>query len=404
MKRIIALVAMSISYTLAVISSKVLGFLVPRRKSRSGRILVIGTFHNPNWFFAHITPLSRCGISEIIVVGDGFTQDLPNVRIIVPNRIASALLTRSVTKFIWGFYCGVRYRPDLYMGYAIFPAAISALVLSRMFGRPSCFQLTSGKLELEGGGYHAENRLLSALGRPSRHGEKLAFWLTRQFDLIVVRGSKAEQYVRNIGFSGRIATITGSVVVPTESKHHDARDIDLAYVARLTRRKRPDRFVEVVRRVAQIRPNVRAVIIGDGPETEDLHRQIEADGLLSNISMMGIRTDVQELVGNSRVFVLTSRWEGLSIALLEAMAAGSVPVASDVGDLADVVINGETGYLVEEEDLNGFTDAILSLLENREHLDACSVMARSVAIEKSSAEKVQLMWRRVLLNYVYFQE
>lgn len=400
MKRLLALLAITVVYISGIAVAKLFGFLIPKRTRKTGIVLVIGTFHNPNWFLAHISPLGSCGIKEVIVVGDGFSQHLPNVNMVVPSPWVASIMSRSVAKFFWAFWCAVKYRPDLYMGYAIFPAATWALILARIFGRPCCFQLTSGKLELEGGGYHAENRLLSSLGHPSRIAEKLAFALTRQFDLIVVRGSKAEQYVRQLGFAGKVSTITGSVQVPEVVRNFQRRDLDLIYVARLTTRKRPDRFVEIVNRVAKVLPGVRAAIVGDGPEAEAIKCQIRDHNLTDNVEMLGLRRDVQQLVGQSRLFVLTSRWEGLSIALLEAMSAAAVPVASDVGDLADIVVNEDSGFLCDENDLECFVNAIVRLLTDSEMWTRYSDSARHRATEKSSIESVRQQWRETLSDYV----
>lgn len=398
--KVLSRIALIVIYSLAIAFGSLLRVLVPKRKPQTGRLLAIGTFHNPNWFLAHIPPLANCGIEEVIVVGDGFSEDIPNVRMVVPNRVVSILLTRSVAKFIWAFGCALKFKPDLYMGYAVFPAATWALLLGRLFGRPCCFQLTSGKLELEGGGYKAENRLLRSLGSPSAIVEKLAFSLTRQFDLMIVRGSKAAQYVRDLGYTAAVATITGSVEIPEHPRDPKHREIDLIYVARLTERKRPDRFVEVVKRVSQSFPEVRAAVVGDGPETSAIRNQVAAAGIKRNVEMLGLRHDVPDLVGNSKVFVLTSRWEGLSIALLEAMAGAVVPVASNVGDLADVVTNGETGYLFDEDDLESFSGSIIRLLGDEQLRCALSLAARERVIGKSSVEAVTLQWNEVLSGFM----
>lgn len=398
--KFVARIALTIAYSLAIGIAGLLRLVIPKRKPASGRVLAIGTFHNPNWFTAHIPPLANSGIEEIIVVGDGYMQQLPNVRMVIPNPVVSKILTRSVAKLIWGFACAIKYKPDLYMGYAIFPAATWALLLARLFGRPCCFQLTSGKLELEGGGNRAENRLLSSLETPSPLVEKLAFALTRRFDLMIVRGSQADEYVRKLGYTGPMATITGSVRIPDTVLAQDERDIDLVYVARLTRRKRPDRYIEVVRRVAADCPDVRAVVVGDGPEFEPVQRQVEEAGLANNVELLGLRHDVPDLVAKSKLFVLTSRWEGLSIALLEAMSAAAVPVASNVGDLADVVKNGKTGYLFDEDDLDSFAATVTRLLKDDEYRATLSHAARQAVIDKSGIDAVTRQWHATLGDFV----
>ena len=121
-------------------------------RARSGRILVLATFHNPNWVRSHLVPLSRSEVGEVVVVCDERPAPLPNVRYECPPRWLQALLTRAGAKFCWSLVLAVRLRPDLYMGYHIFPCALLALILARLFGRPACYQMTYGPIEIEGGG------------------------------------------------------------------------------------------------------------------------------------------------------------------------------------------------------------------------------------------------------------
>ena len=162
--RWLAVSLLTLGYGSALLISRVLGPPRPLMADlRRGKILVIGTFHNPNWFHAHLEPLARCSASEVVLVADGHTADIDGLTLVVPSPLASRILSRAGAKFLWSIWYAIRHRPDLYMGYAIFPAATTALILGRLFRRPACFQVTSGKLELEGGGNRAENKVLSAL-------------------------------------------------------------------------------------------------------------------------------------------------------------------------------------------------------------------------------------------------
>jgi len=399
-KRFLAVVFLTLSYGSALLIAKLFGH--PRAKSTHvpKRILVVGTFHNPNWFLAHITPLVQTGIAEVILVADGFVAPMENVTHVMPPSWACRLFTRAGAKFLWAVSSSFRFRPDMYMGYAIFPGATISLVLGRLFRRPACFQLTSGELELAGGGNAAENRLLSALGWPSAWIEKLAFALTRQFELMIVRGSLAEQYVRDLGYIGEIEIVTGSVAVPAEIVGWSGRPIDLIFVGRLTERKRPDDFVKVVAAIREQYPEVRALVAGDGPDMALLEASIAKLGLERNIELAGVRSDVLELLGQSKLFVLTSRWEGLSIAMMESMASGCVPVCSRVGDLEDILKHEHNGYLLPVGDVAGFVDNARSLLTNEEQWRLFSKRARAAAVDTVSREAVTARWHEILSNHI----
>lgn len=371
-----------------------LGRLVPRRRWRpTGRIIVTGTFHNPNWYLSHITPLTRSGVKEVILVVDEPQQPLERVRFVCPPKWASRLLSRAGSKVVWMVIAGIRYRPDLYMGYHIFPSAVSALLVARLLNRLGCYQDTSGPLELEGGGWRAENRVMAALGKPSSAIESLIFRVVREFDWVVVRGTKAATFIKQIGYTNNLSIITGSVETKERWRERSERDIDLVFVGRLTECKRPDRFLSIVAGITERVPRVTAVIIGDGPDKEDILSQSQELGIGDKITCVGKVEDVHDLLARSKVYVLTSRWEGLSIAMIEAMANGAVPVVSDVGDLRDLVCHGANGFIVAQDEIDTFCDIIAHLLSNESLWRKCSLAAVRSAIEYSGLRAVSNKWR-----------
>ncbi len=372
---------------------------------RSGCILAIGTFHNPNWLHSHIRPLVRSGIDEVVLVCDEevramIAAPMNKVQFECPPRWLSALLSRAVAKFIWAVRCAFRYRPDLYMGYHIFPGAVTALVVARLFNRPACYQDTSGPLELEGGGWHAENRMLTALQWPSAYVERLASAVVREFDSVVVRGSGAEAYIGETGYRGSLAVITGSVEPPGAWRDFSQRTIDLAFVGRLTEYKKPERFIAVAAAVAKALPGKRAVLVGDGPHVEALKSLVHELGIESTVEFLGKRADVNDLLAMTRVFVLTSRWEGLSIAMLEAMAAGAVPVIANVGDLADLIENEVNGFIVAQDDIAAYSREAIRLLSSEDLWRRCSRRAVRSALASSGSDAIAKRWEQHLRGVI----
>lgn len=396
LKRLISIAILTAAYGMGLLVS----LLVPRGR-RSDRLdqqraLVIGTFHNPNWYSAHITPLSQSGLGELLLIADGHVNPIKGVRLFIPPNWMCRIFSRAGAKFLYSLFVSIRMRPSLYIGYAIFPAATTALILARLFRGYSCFQLTSGALELAGGGFHAENRILSALGTPSAWVERLAHSLTRRFDLMIVRGSDAKEYVRSLGYTHQLDVITGSIEIPSPEAIAGPRDIDLIFVGRLTERKRPSRFLELTALVCREMPGTRATMVGDGPDFEALERYRSELGLVKSVALLGLRKDVAELVARSRVFVLTSRWEGVSIAMLEAMASGAIPVVNDVGDLADVVEHERNGFLVPDNEIEVASGHIVALLRDQALQEQLSSRARRTVIDRCSRSAVADRWRSSL--------
>jgi glycosyltransferase involved in cell wall biosynthesis len=280
------------------------------------------------------------------------------------------------------------------MGYHLFPGALSVLLLARMQGRPAVYQMTGGPVEVLGGGYSNENFLMRGLGRPSRVLEKLALDVVREFDLVVVRGDQARQFLVGRGIERNVAVITGSIRPAGDAL--ESRPVDLIFLGRLVARKQPEQFLRIARWLTSARPSLRAMMVGDGPELDSLQREARRLGIVDNVEFTGHRDDVSELLRRSKVFVLTSQSEGMPIALLEAMGCGVPPVAADVGEVSDVVVSGVNGWLVRPNDLEEYVQRITELLDEPLRWRRLSNAARESATELSDVESVADRWRACL--------
>ncbi|MDM8008507.1 MAG: glycosyltransferase family 4 protein [Phycisphaerae bacterium] len=365
--------------------------ILPRvRRKPSGRVLVTGTFHNPGWYRSHIAPLARSGVQEVLLVVDEPQSPMARVRFVCPPRWLSRLISRAGAKFVWTLMAGVRYAPDLIMGYHIIPAALSALIVGKLVGSATCYQMTGGPLEIVGGGFASESWLTANLGGPCPSLERLAINVISQFDTVVVRGHKARAFLRARRITSPVHVITGSADITAGANGN--RYYDLAFVGRMAPIKQPDQFVETVAEVRRSAPGLRAVMVGEGPLLSVLQIQASEAGVGQNISFLGRRSDVRAILAQSKVFVLTSRSEGLSIAMLEAMAAGAVPVVADVGELGELVTHGTSGFLVQPNRIGGYCDHILSLLSSEERWRQFS-RAAAQAAGRCSIEAVAERWR-----------
>jgi glycosyltransferase involved in cell wall biosynthesis len=131
-------------------------------------------------------------------------------------------------------------------------------------------------------------------------------------------------------------------------------------VARLVPIKRVDRFLRIAARVTT--PRTTFLIAGDGELRETLRGGDDARRLGTQVRWLGMRPDVADLLAASDVVVLCSDNEGTPVSLIEAEAAGLPVVSTAVGGVPAVVLDGETGLLVDREDEAGFAQAIDDLL------------------------------------------
>jgi glycosyltransferase involved in cell wall biosynthesis len=166
--------------------------------------------------------------------------------------------------------------------------------------------------------------------------------------------------------SDRTVVIPNAVDVAAAPRaRHERRPPRLITVGRL---KSPKDFPTLLRAVAALPPDAfdELLVVGDGPERAALALEVSSLGLDRRIRLLGERADVPVLLADADVFVLASRSEGLPLSVIEAMAAGLPVVASAVGGLHELVVDGETGVLVGPGDPAALADSLGRLLADRE--------------------------------------
>ncbi len=133
-------------------------------------------------------------------------------------------------------------------------------------------------------------------------------------------------------------------------------------VAILRRKKGHAELLEAIPEILRRFPECHFVFAGDGPQQQNLEQRIAELGLQSRVHMLGLRSDVVNVLRSLDVFVLPTHQEALGTAFIEAGATGLPAVASDVDGVPEVVVDGETGLLVPVRDSMAIATAIESLL------------------------------------------
>lgn len=127
--------------------------------------------------------------------------------------------------------------------------------------------------------------------------------------------------------------------------------------------KRLDVWMDQAHRILQSRPDVHFIIVGDGPLKEKLLEKRESLGLTGNVHFAGLQTEVRPYLAAFDIYMMSSVFEGLPIALLEAMSSGCAVVSTDAGGIKEVIRDGQEGLLCpvdEPEKLSGFVVDLLS--------------------------------------------
>lgn len=166
-------------------------------------------------------------------------------------------------------------------------------------------------------------------------------------------------------------------------------------VGRLVKEKGMDNFLQVAAIIHRQLPDVRFVIAGDGPCRPELTSLIDELKLANFVTLLGMRSDVPELLRTFDLFAMTSNRESFGIALVEAMASG-VPVLAFGVDGIPEIINEQCGVLVSPGDVEGLASAAISLLRDSARRSmiagACRRRAEEYGMQASAAQVNRLYW------------
>jgi glycosyltransferase involved in cell wall biosynthesis len=138
----------------------------------------------------------------------------------------------------------------------------------------------------------------------------------------------------------------------------------LACVARHTTQKGQPYLVRAMPAVLERHPRAKLLLLGDGEQRSELIDEIRSLGLSGNVSLLGVRPDVREILAQTDIFILPSLWEGTSLALLEAMAAAKPIVATDIEGNRTILASESNCLLVPPADSGALARALIRLLND----------------------------------------
>jgi glycosyltransferase involved in cell wall biosynthesis len=178
----------------------------------------------------------------------------------------------------------------------------------------------------------------------------------------------------------------------------DGRTHTLLAVGRLVPAKGFDLLIEAFARVAQRHPGWRLEILGEGPWRETLAQAVAAHGLETRIAMPGFSPQVRQAMRRADLFVLSSRFEGLPNALLEAMAEGTACVSFDcTAGPRELITHGGNGWLVPPEDVDGLAAALDTLMRD-DALRACLATRAREVCNLYSVGEILRQWDMLLAS------
>jgi glycosyltransferase involved in cell wall biosynthesis len=161
-----------------------------------------------------------------------------------------------------------------------------------------------------------------------------------------------------------------------------------AIVAVLRPEKNHQMFLCVAATVRGRLPEARFLIVGDGPERPKLESLAAELGVADSVRFLGARSDVNDVLSLADVVLLTSHTEASPLCLLEAMATGKPVVATRVGSVAETVLPGVTGYLVDAGNVQEMSERVIELLADRQRAASMGAAGREQVLVRGSVDRM----------------
>jgi glycosyltransferase involved in cell wall biosynthesis len=169
----------------------------------------------------------------------------------------------------------------------------------------------------------------------------------------------------------------------------------VGWVGRLSHEKGADIFIQAAAKTLAHLPETKFIVVGDGPDRNELESLIDKLHIGGNVRLMGQRDDIPSVFASLDVAVSSSRQEGLPMAILEGMASRLPWIATAVGNVPTVILDGVTGVLVPSENVEFLSGALVALLQDAGRRERFAMAGRKLVEEKFSAERMAEDYLRI---------
>ena len=221
-----------------------------------------------------------------------------------------------------------------------------------------------------------------------RHDRRLrpvARWVERRVDAVVAVSSAVAAEYRH---ARRLEVIHNGVDCVKFSPQPLPADGPVVCVANLTQQKGHRILLEAMRRLFGEFSGLRLELAGDGLLRNDLKTHATQLGIASRVNFLGTVPDVQPVLARAAVVVLPALWEGLGLAVLEAMAMARPVVVTNVDGLRETVTHERDGLVVQSGDVGALAEAVARLLRDHALAQRLADAARAHVVESFSLDRM----------------
>lgn len=322
--------------------------------------------------------------SQIYIFSEKQGIELPGVKYVTLPKLLTKLKPAILSKLIRLFYEPIqltiysfRFKPAIIHGYYTIPKGLNSLFSSRI-SRSSCIiSLIGGKEEIE------TSFFIKQLSRP------LIIRLLKSADFITTKGVKDNRYLDRYGIGkDKISIFNGAIDTQKFCHQGENKDIELLFAGYFDEFKGPQRALEIVRLILKELPDIKTVFIGKGPLFQNIVERVEEAGLSSSITFEGYVDNSEVFFKRAKILIFPSANEGLSTAMLEAMACRCVPITSDVGNQTEAAYNGINSIVITDyTDIQSFAKEAIRILKDESLLTSLADNAEKTILSKYTPEK-----------------
>lgn len=178
------------------------------------------------------------------------------------------------------------------------------------------------------------------------------------------------------------------------------RNNEIVAVGRLDRQKNYPLLIEAFKELHQIKPEVILKIFGKGPEEKTLKEKVQSLGLSDSITFMGYVSNIYEQIEKSRLFVMTSDYEGMPNSLMEAMSLGLPCISTDCpsGGPRYLIQDKINGLLINVGNKKALVDAMLKILNDLDFSKRLSINATKIQ-ERLNPNKIYSSWKHFIESF-----
>ncbi len=325
-------------------------------------------------------------VEKVYILRDQTVNNLDERVEIIPFRTKSKW--RHVQKIVKGIALNRRDKIDAIVGVLNTPHGYIGRVIGKITGIPFIYMTIAGHRE-----FWIDGRLLEIF--------RIAFF--KKSAAITVTGNQTKNYLIKNKFDSKKIFILPNLPNPHFNELavdvNRARKYDIVSFSRIDANKNLILLVKAVAKLKESDIIPKVAVAGDGDQLKaiiDATKKYNVQECFDFLGYISKMEDKVRIYSDSKIFISCSKGEGFPVSLLEAMGCGCIPVVSNVGDIVDVINQGENGYVFDDTDNEDeFTNLLLSVL--RQNKEGYNRMLNCVLEIKQqiSVGKNGIIWKNI---------